>query len=90
MPDWILPVILGAIATSGVWLSVLVTKRSNDRKQLADEVSGYRAEVRALTTRQDTLNARNFTLINYASILRAHIDRGDPPPSPPWPEGLYD
>lgn len=83
---WVAPlatVIVAIVGASGVWLTVVVTKRGTERARVD-------ARLNALEARNDIVNRRNFMLINYASRLRAHIERGDPPPPEEWPEDLYD
>lgn len=41
-----------------------------------------------LEKRVELLESQKIAYINYAEILRAHINAGSPPPPPDWPEIL--
>lgn len=75
----LVPVLVALIAASGVYAGVLVTRRQRQ----AEERKA--AEDRTARAEQQKLRA-----VSYASRLRAHIERGDPPPPEDWPEGIYE
>ncbi|GIT80168.1 hypothetical protein LLS1_18370 [Leifsonia sp. LS1] len=78
MPDWLLAIIIAAIAASGGWLTWLTNRRSSDK-----------ADIRDLRDRMDELERRDLIWRNYAQRLRDHIYAGSPPPPPEWPTDLY-
>jgi hypothetical protein len=43
-----------------------------------------------LETEQNKAKRREMIRDNYINKLREHINLGNPPPPPEWPEGLYD
>jgi hypothetical protein len=79
MPDWMLAIVLAAIAASGGWLTWLTNRRSSDK-----------ADIRELRDRMDELERRDLIWRNYAQRLRDHIYAGSPPPPPEWPMDLYE
>lgn len=79
MPDWLPIVIVALIAASGGWLTYLTSRRSSDSNRLD-----------TLNTRVDKLEKRGVKLINYAQKLRQHIEDGNPPPPPDWPNDIFD
>ncbi|MFJ4173981.1 hypothetical protein [Microbacterium sp. NPDC089696] len=86
MDWWVGPLVtllVAVITGSGVWAGVLLTRRwQMIQRQDAERAA---AEKQQRETQQQKLRA-----VSYASRLRAHIERGDPPPPEDWPEGIYD
>jgi len=79
MPDWLLAIIVAAIAASGGWLTWLTNRRSSDKQ-----------EIRELRDRMDVFERRDMIWRNYAQELRDHIYARKSPPPPKWPVELYD
>jgi len=86
MEQWVTPLVtllVAVVAGSGVWLGIFFTRRYQQiQREDAERVA---LEKRANASQQQKLRA-----VSYAARLRAHIDRGDPPPPEDWPEGIYD
>lgn len=86
MDWWVTPlvtVLVALIAGSGVWAGVLLTRRYQMLTRQDEE--RREAQKTIAQTQQQKLRA-----VSYATRLRAHIERGDPPPPEDWPEGIYD
>ena len=86
MEWWVTPLVallVAMIGGSGVWAGVLLTRRYQMiTRQDAERAA---AQKRLAATEQQKLRA-----VSYASRLRSHIERGDPPPPEDWPEGIYE
>jgi hypothetical protein len=86
MDWWVTPlvaVLVALIGGSGAWAGVLLTRRYQLlQRQDAERTAAHKA---LNETQQQKLR-----VVNYATRLRAHIERGDPPPPEDWPEGIYD
>lgn len=86
MDWWVTPLVAVLVATiggSGVWAGVLLTRRYQMlTRQDAERAAAHKT---LNETQQQKLRA-----VSYATRLRAHIERGDPPPPEDWPEGIYD
>lgn len=83
---WVGPLVtllVAIVAASGAWITIVISKRQKERELVEQRLT-------TLEKRNDTVNSRNFKLINYAQRLRDHIYAGDPPPPEEWPEDLYD
>lgn len=86
MDGWVGPlvtVLVALIAGSGVWAGVLFTRR-------AQTIARQDTERREAQERVSEAQQQKLRAVSYAARLRAHIDRGDPPPPEDWPEGIYD
>lgn len=86
MDWWVTPLVMVLVALiggSGVWAGVLLTRRY----QMISRQDTERREA------QKTINEtqqQKLRVVSYATRLRAHIERGDPPPPEDWPEGIYE
>lgn len=83
MAEWwvgpLVTLLVAALGASGVWLTVVVNRRSARESQLEVE-----------RRRNDYLSRRVIVLLNYAQRLRDHIYRREGPPPEEWPEEAYD
>ena len=96
MPEWLSIVIVAVIAASGGWLTFLTTRQSsaNQRqeamyKQLMDQGRATEDRLAAALHRIDDLEVGRNAAIDYAVILRLHIEDRKGPPAPAWPVGIY-
>ena len=62
----------------------------DDREAKEKEMAVMRADILDLKTEQQKSKRREMIRDNYINRLREHINLGNPPPPPEWPEGLYD
>lgn len=86
MDWWVTPLVMVLVALiggSGVWAGVLLTRRY--QMITRQDVERRETQKTINETQQQKLRA-----VSYATRLRAHIERGDPPPPEDWPEGIYD
>jgi hypothetical protein len=79
LSTWVGPILIALIASSGAWLTWLVTRKSADRKALEEK--------QRMSDRKDK---RIIRLTNYAQRLRTRIESDGPPPAEPWPDDLFD
>jgi len=56
--------------------------------QLQEDANQLRADAKRLSEVITGLETRERRLGDYIATLRLHIDTGQGPPAPPWPEGL--
>jgi len=62
------------------------TDREDNDKRLAD----MKSDIADLKSEQAKSKRRERIRDDYINKLRRHIEDGNPPPAPDWPEGLYD
>ena len=62
----------------------------DDREARDKEFANMRADIAELKLEQQRSKRREMIRDNYINKLRRHIEDGNPPPPPEWPEGLYD
>jgi hypothetical protein len=60
------------------------------RTEKASEIAGMKKDIADLKAEQQKSKRREMIRDNYINKLRRHIEDGNPPPPPEWPEGLYD
>ena len=94
--DWALinPLIVATIAITGA----IITNKAQNRgrpenaliDQLQEEMTSMRKDISDLKIEQQKSRRREMIRDNYINKLREHINAGNPPPPPEWPEGLYD
>lgn len=80
------------LALIGVITAAYFTYRGSNRKLKTDSgmqlLNEHQEEIAVL--RQELVVLRRTQRIqgDYIGVLRRHIADGDPPPAPPWPDGL--
>ena len=99
------PVIVGMIAVVGTLVSTRIQHKGkpenalidqlqeqikDDRESRERELARQDARISALELEQRKSKRRELIRDNYINRLREHINAGNPPPPPEWPEGLYD
>lgn len=97
--------IVAVIAAGGGWLTTKIQHRGkpenalidqlqeqikDDREAKEKEMSVMRSDIAGLKDEQRKSKKREHIRDNYINALRDHINAGNPPPPPVWPEGLYD
>lgn len=96
MIDW---AIAGPYATAiiAAIVAVLVAKMQNKSRpenllidQLQEELTRHSGRITSLESEQTRAKRRERIRDDYINELRRHIEAGNPPPPPVWPEGLYD
>jgi TolA-binding protein len=94
--DWALigPLIVGIVAVIGTLGTTKIQNRGKPENalidQLQEEMGSMRKDISDLKTEQQKSKRREMIRDNYINRLREHINAGNPPPPPEWPEGLYD
>ena len=102
----VLPTALVAvIAAGGGWLTTKIQHRGkpenalidqlqeqikDDREAKEKEMAAMKSDISELKDEQKKSKRREVIRDNYINKLREHINLGNPPPPPEWPEGLYD
>ncbi|MEQ4566170.1 hypothetical protein [Paenarthrobacter sp. CAP02] len=88
------PWIVGVIGLAGMWLTAKIQHKGRPENalidQLQEEMTSMRGDIAALKTEQNKARRREMIRDNYINRLRDHINAGNPPPPPEWPEGLYE
>jgi hypothetical protein len=97
--------VVAIVAAAGGWLSMKVQHKGKPENALIDQLQEEIAAIRAEKTRelaetkkdiadlkaeQTKSKKRERIRDDYINKLRRHIEDGNPPPAPEWPEGLYD
>lgn len=59
-------------------------------KEKAQDIAAMKRDIADLKLEQRESKRREAIRDNYINKLRRHIEDGNPPPPPEWPEGLYD
>ena len=62
----------------------------DDREAKEKEMASMRSDIAELKAEQGKAKRREMIRDNYINKLREHINLGNPPPPPEWPEGLYE
>lgn len=88
------PWIVGVIGLAGMWLTAKIQHKGKPENalidQLQEEMVAMRGDIAALKSEQNKARRREMIRDNYINRLRDHINAGNPPPPPEWPEGLYE
>lgn len=88
------PYIVAVIGFGGAWLTTKIQHKGKPENalidQLQEELARHAARITGLETEQNKAKRREMIRDNYINKLREHINLGNPPPPPEWPEGLYD
>lgn len=93
------------LALCGTWLTVKIQHRGKPENALIDqlqeqikddreareaETAAMKKDIADLKAEQSKAKRRERIRDNYINRLRDHINQGNPPPPPEWPDGLYD
>ena len=96
MNDW---AIIGSVAVAvvgvcGTWLAAKIQHKGRPENalidQLQEELTRHAARIDSLESEQTKAKKRERIRDDYINKLRRHIEDGNPPPPPAWPDGLYD
>jgi len=96
MNDW---AIVGSVAVAvvglcGTWLATKIQHKGRPENalidQLQEELARQSARIDGLELEQRNAKKHERIRDDYINKLRRHIEAGNPPPPPEWPEGLYD
>lgn len=95
-----------AVITGGVaWLTAKIQHKGKPENALIDqlqeqikddrearelETAAMKADIAELRAEQNKAKRRERIRDDYINRLREHINLGNPPPPPAWPDGLYD
>lgn len=97
--------LVAAIAAGGGWLTTKIQHRGKPENALIDQLQeqilsdraatkettdGMKADIKDLREEQRKSKKREQIRDSYILRLREHINLGNPPPPPEWPDGLYD
>jgi outer membrane murein-binding lipoprotein Lpp len=94
--DWaiISPTVVGVLGMAGMWLTAKIQHKGRPENalidQLQEEMVAMRGDISTLKLEQSKAKRREMIRDNYINKLREHINAGNPPPPPEWPEGLYE
>lgn len=96
MNEWTIigSVAVAVIGVCGTWLAAKVQHKGRPENalidQLQEEMTAMRGDIADLKAEQLKSRRRERIRDDYINKLREHINAGNPPPPPAWPEGLYD
>jgi hypothetical protein len=87
-------VILPAASLLAAWLVAKIQHKGRPENalidQLQEELTRHATRITGLETEQNKAKKRERIRDDYINKLRDHINAGNPPPPPAWPDGLYD
>ena len=99
------PYVVAVLGFAGAWLTSKIQHKGkpenalidqlqeqikDDREAKEKEMAAMRSDIAELKDEQRKSKKREHIRDNYIILLREHINAGNPPPPPMWPEGLYD
>lgn len=99
------PYVVGVFGALVAWLTARIQNKGrpenamidqlqeqikDDREAKEREMNVMRSDIAELKDEQKKSKRREHIRDNYIILLREHINLGNPPPPPAWPEGLYD
>lgn len=99
------PYVVPILSLAGAWLTVKIQHKGkpenalidqlqeqilSDRAANKDTTDGMKADISELREEQKKAKRRERIRDDYINKLRDHINAGNPPPPPAWPDGLYD
>ena len=96
MNDWAVvgSVAVAVVGVCGTWLAQRIQHKGRPENalidQLQEEVARHAGRIDGLESEQRKSKKREMIRDNYINKLRRHIEDGNPPPPPEWPDGLYD
>lgn len=97
--------VVAVIGAAGGWLTMTIQHKGKPENALIDQLQeqiqsnriatkettdAMKADIVELKAEQAKARRREMIRDNYINKLRDHINAGNPPPPPEWPEGLYD
>jgi hypothetical protein len=86
--------LVAVIGFGGAWMTSKIQNKGRPENalidQLQEELTRQGGRIDGLETEQRKAKRREMIRDNYINKLREHINAGNPPPPPEWPEGLYD
>ena len=94
--DWatVSPFVVALLGMCGMWLTAKIQHKGRPENalidQLQEEMVSMRGDIANLKSEQGKAKRREMIRDNYINKLREHINAGNPPPPPEWPEGLYE
>lgn len=98
-------VVVAVVAAGGGWLTTKIQHKGkpenalidqlqeqikDDREAKEKEMASMRSDIAELKAEQSKAKKRERIRDDYINKLRRHIESGNPPPPPEWPDGLYD
>jgi hypothetical protein len=87
-------VIVAVIGFGGAWLTSKIQNKGRPENalidQLQEELTRHASRISGLESEQGKAKRRERIRDDYINKLREHINAGNPPPPPEWPDGLYD
>jgi hypothetical protein len=99
------PIVVALFGMGGMWLTAKIQHKGRPENALIDQLQEQilsdraatkettdvmKADIKELKDEQRKAKRREQVRDNYIIKLREHINLGNPPPPPEWPEGLYD
>lgn len=96
MNEWTVvgSVAVAVVTVCGTWLATKIQHKGKPENalidQLQEEMASMRGDIAELKAEQSKAKRRERIRDDYINKLREHINLGNPPPPPAWPEGLYD
>ncbi|WNM72243.1 hypothetical protein SEA_GUSANITA_22 [Arthrobacter phage Gusanita] len=102
---WAGGILVALIAGASAWLTAKIQHKGRPEHALIDqlqeevaslrkgrdeEIAVMKKDIADLKTEQNKSKKRERIRDDYINKLREHINAGNPPPPPAWPEGLYD
>jgi hypothetical protein len=94
--DWaaVGPYVVAVIGFGGAWLTSKIQNKGRPENvlidQLQEELTRHASRIGSLESEQTKAKRRERIRDDYINKLRRHIEDGNPPPPPVWPDGLYD
>jgi len=98
-------VILPVMSLIGAWLVAKIQHKGKPENAIIDQLQeqlqsdrvankqttdAMKSDISELKTEQKKAKRREMIRDDYINKLREHINLGNPPPPPAWPDGLYD
>ena len=94
--DWasIGPYVVAVIGFGGAWLTSKIQNKGRPENvlidQLQEELTRHSSRISSLESEQTKAKKRERIRDDYINKLRRHIEDGNPPPPPAWPDDLND
>lgn len=98
-------VVVAVIGFGGAWVTSKIQNKGRPENALIDQLQeviesdrlankattdSMKSDIADLKEEQRKSKKREHIRDNYIILLREHINLGNPPPPPAWPDGLYD
>lgn len=99
------PYVVAVIGFGGAWLTTKIQHKGKPENALIDQLQeqiqsdrvatkettdAMKTDIAELRAEQGKAKKRERIRDDYINKLRRHIESGNPPPPPEWPDGLYD